>query len=150
MLTLSAPASVLGPVDAAWALYRRGGAALGVLTISRIDEEHAGMLCSAAEEAAACFSGRLVIDHSLVGDFSCAWINALLELDRRCWEHGGSLCVFGLRRDLRDILRQTGLDASLQIRPDEHAALAAVGADAVPAWKVAVAKICNGKIREAA
>lgn len=152
MLTLSAPAPVLvlGPLDAAWALYRRGGAAMGVVTLARIGDEHASMLRDAAEEAAACFAGRLVIDLSLVTDFSCAWINALLALDRHCWELGGALCVFGMRRELHDVLHQTGLDASLLLRADERSALAAVGAEETPAWKIAVAKICNGKIRHAA
>jgi anti-anti-sigma factor len=149
-LTAASAAPVLGPLDAAWALYRRGGGVVAALTLHRIDDEHTPMLRAAAEEAAACFSGRLALDMSMVNDFTCAWINALLELDRRCWEHGGQLCLFGLRRELHDVLRQTGLDQSLQVRPDERQALAAIGAESTPAWMIAVAKICDGKVREAA
>lgn len=145
-----APASGLSALESIVCTYRRGSAALLCVTSSRITDEGAWLVQGAATRISACYDGRLAIDLSLVHDFTCSWINSMLEIDRVCWQHGGRLSVFGMRREMRDILALTGLAESLDVQPDEESALKSIGAWEGPAWQFAVAKLTDGRLKKAA
>jgi anti-anti-sigma regulatory factor len=153
---LSSPASArssgagLSALESLICIYRRGSAALLCVTTSRITDEGAWLIQGAAARTSACYDGRLAVDLSLVHDFTCSWINSMLEIDRVCWQHGGRLSVFGMRREMRDILALTGLAESLDVQPDEETALKSIGAWEAPAWQLAVAKLTEGRLKKAA
>lgn len=59
--------------------------------------------------------GKVMLDLSNVAAFSCAWINVLLEVSKRCRSRGGGLVLTGLRTPAAQTLRQLGLERQFTI-----------------------------------
>ena len=59
--------------------------------------------------------GKVMLDLGKVTAFSCAWINVLLEVSRRCRSRGGGLVLTGLRSPAAHTLRQMGLERQFTI-----------------------------------
>lgn len=67
-------------------------------------------------------SGRLILKHDLVREFSSAWINELLRLSTHCSGLGGMLISCGLRPENVQMLEATGLDKRLHVTDTERTA----------------------------
>ena len=54
-------------------------------------------------------NGKMTLDLSKVAAFSCAWINVLLTLAKRCKMKGGNLVLAGVSTQCVQMLKQMGL-----------------------------------------
>jgi anti-anti-sigma factor len=68
-------------------------------------------LCGMAERA----GGRLAVSLAEVDDITSAGINALVVVHAHCRKLGGHLALFGLSRQLRELLKLTHLDQAFVI-----------------------------------
>jgi anti-anti-sigma factor len=59
--------------------------------------------------------GKVMLDLGKVAAFSCAWINVLLEVSKRCRSRGGGLVLTGLCSPAAHTLRQMGLERQFTI-----------------------------------
>ncbi|MEI7658449.1 MAG: STAS domain-containing protein [Phycisphaerae bacterium] len=59
--------------------------------------------------------GKVMLDLTKVAAFSCAWINVLLEVSKRCRSRGGGLVLTGLCTPAAHTLRQMGLERQFTI-----------------------------------
>ena len=87
---------------------------LGGMQFVRIDcpavrERQAYALTEPLNEVADRSNGRMTVDLNRVAAFSCAWINVLLSVSKRCHMRGGKLIVAGLSTQGRQMLKQMGL-----------------------------------------
>jgi|GEM_PF-6232107 len=73
------------------------------------------------------FQGRLAVEVSGVVNFSCAWLNALVELSERCAAAGGRLVVVGAHREFNRVVRRTGLARRIDVVRTEAEALHRLG-----------------------
>jgi anti-sigma B factor antagonist len=72
--------------------------------------------------AAGGFGWRLAIDLSEVTLLSSMGLGALVTLQKKCREEKGALVVFGLRKEVAEVLALTHLDRVIKIVPDLAAA----------------------------
>lgn len=75
----------------------------------------------------ARFQGRLAVEVSGVVNFSCAWLNALMELSERCAKAGGRLVVVGAHSEFTRVVRKTGLTRHIDIVRTEAEAMHRLG-----------------------
>lgn len=68
-------------------------------------------LCGLADRA----NGRVTLDLTKVAAFSCAWINVLLTVSKRCKSKGGNLTLVGVSLQAQQLLRQMGLQKQFTI-----------------------------------
>lgn len=68
-------------------------------------------LCDLADRT----NGKLTLDLSKVAAFSCAWINALIAVSKRCKGKGGNLVLAGVSTPCEQMLRQMGLHKQFTI-----------------------------------
>ncbi len=62
-------------------------------------------LCSLADRS----NGRVTLDLSGVAAFSCAWINVILAVAKRCKAKGGGLILAGLSTQAQSMMKQMGV-----------------------------------------
>jgi len=62
-------------------------------------------LCQMADHS----NGKMTLDLIKVAAFSCAWINVLITVAKRCKAKGGSLVLTGLSSPAKHSLKQMGL-----------------------------------------
>lgn len=89
------------------------------------------------------YDGRMVIDASRVDQFTCAWVNCLIGLSRRCRTLGGELMIAGVPRFARDLFASTGLDKHLHMVTSADHALGEFGLPTVAPWRLAVARLLD-------
>lgn len=116
--------------------YRRGPS--GRTLLAEVDctvlrEAQAARVLRELEPLVERFRGRVAIRVSGVVNFSCAWINALIDLSRACAARGGRLVVFGGHRAFTDLVRRTGLDRDLRLARTQDQAMRLLGEPA-PTW----------------
>lgn len=66
---------------------------------------------------------RVVLDLSRVGFFDSAGMGALLSIQKRVAESGGSVVLAGLSRSVSDIFRMVGFDVVFVCVPDVQRAI---------------------------
>lgn len=59
--------------------------------------------------------GRVLLRFSESAEVSASCLNELISESKRCEALGGRMCVVGLSRDMRRLLKGTGLDRSLHL-----------------------------------
>lgn len=121
--------------------FRRVGE-VGVVTLvcPALRERQAALLANYLSDLADRLRGRLVLEVSGVRSFSCAWINTMIQLSRRCVERGGDLKIVGLAAPARKLLNRTGLLDHLHLERSQVAALKNLGAPVLDPWRLTVAK----------
>lgn len=121
----------------------RGNVALVNLTTRALRERQAAALLPHLNHICDEFDGRVVIDASRVDQFTCAWINTLIGLTRRCRTLGGDLFVAGLPRYARDLFHKTGIEQHLHMVTSPDHALGELGLPTVAPWRLAVARLLD-------
>lgn len=124
-----------------------------LLTVSRVG--HAGVVCISSEairdgdamrlaenlsDLAFRLRGWMVLEMSGVTGFTCCWINALIDLSKRCQRLGGKLVVVGMKRPAMAMLENTGLTKHITVVRSHAEALEVVGCPAIAPWRLKVAK----------
>jgi len=87
---------------------------IGGMTFIRIDcpavrERQAFALTDALTNLAERTNGKLTMDLNKVAAFSCAWINTLILVGKRCKVKGGTLILTGLSTQALHTFKQMGL-----------------------------------------
>lgn len=126
--------------DTMFTFRRVGKAGVVSLTCAALRERQATLLSGYLGELAERMAGQLVLDVEGVRDFSCAWINTLIELSGRCVSEGGQLIVVGLSASAQKMLRQTGLDKRLRVERCPAVALRSLGVPVVDSWRLVIAR----------
>lgn len=134
--------------DTMFTLSRVGDVAVVSLTCPAIREHQAQVLGRYLQELCEEVTGRVVLEVTGVAQFSCAWINTLLSLTRRCRALGGTMVVLGMAPKDEQVLRSTGLDKHLFLRSSRSAALAEFGAPSLAPWRLAVARLLDIPVGE--
>jgi len=120
-----------------------GKAAVVSLNFPVIRERQANLLEGPLSDLCDLAQGRVAMDLSQVTSFSCAWINALICLTRRCRTQGGELVLFGMDAASARTIRDTGLLDHLVLERDKASALKALGEEPVSNWRLAVARMLD-------
>jgi len=68
-------------------------------------------LCDLADRT----NGKMTLDLHKVAAFSCAWINVLIAVSKRCKSRGGNLVLTGVSTPCQQMLRQMGLHKQFTI-----------------------------------
>ena len=111
------------------------GVTVARISIASMKDRQAAALQAALLSLAADRHGRLALDCSLLKDFTCAWINAILEVTKVCRSAGWDLAIFGLTGPARDILRATRLDRRMTLCLTRAAALSSLGVEQPSSWE---------------
>ena len=111
------------------------GVVIARVTTSAIRDRQSELLGDSLRDLAREHHGRLAIDCSNVRDFTCSWINQLLNLTRLCREMEWDCVVFGLKGPARDILRSTRLDRQMSLCSGRGEALAKLGVEQPSNWE---------------
>jgi anti-anti-sigma factor len=87
---------------------------IGGMTFIRIDcpavrERQAFALNDAILNLADRTNGKMTMDLTKVAAFSCAWINTLIQVGKRCKVKGGKLILTGLSTQALHTFKQMGL-----------------------------------------
>lgn len=87
---------------------------IGGMTFIRIDcpavrERQAFALTDALTNLAERTNGKITMDLTKVAAFSCAWINTLILVGKRCKVKGGKLILTGLSTQALHTFKQMGL-----------------------------------------
>lgn len=118
------------PGKAMYVAVRRVGRAVVARVVREKISEHEAEVVRAEALAAAGAPGaghRLVLDLTEVQMITSAGLGAMIAIERDCKAAGGKVALFGLTDDLLGLFRMTKLDRLFAIKPDEAAAVAAVG-----------------------
>jgi len=129
--------------DTMFTLSRVGDIAVVSLTCPAIREHQAHVLGRYLQELCDDVTGRVVLEVTGVAQFSCAWINTLLSLTHRCRAMGGNLVILGMPAQDERMLRSTGLDKHLYLRPSRSAAFAEFGTPSLAPWRLALARLLD-------
>lgn len=132
----SAPQSVLSVAHV-------GKVSVVAVNFPVIRERQAQLLERPLSDIVDMARGRLAMDLSQVGTFSCAWINSLIALTRRCRSQGGDLVLFSVEPASARTIRDTGLLAHLTLQRDKLAALRHLGEEPAGGWRLAVARMLD-------
>jgi len=97
--------------------------ALCRFTCPQIGQREAGVIQEALKPVVPTAKGRIVLDMSSVTILGSMGLGMLVSLTRDCKAAGGQLAIFGLRRELMELVKITKLDQFLFIAPDEAAAI---------------------------
>lgn len=132
----SAPQSVLSVAQA-------GTVSVVAVSFPVIRERQAMLLQRPLSDLVDVAHGRVAMDLSQVGSFSCAWINTLIALTRRCRSQGGDLVLFAMDSASARTIRDTGLLSHLTLERDKFTALSAFGEAPAAGWRMAVARMLD-------
>lgn len=87
-----------------------------------VRERQAMLLSDELSDAARRAGWLLAVSFERVEHLTSACLNMLVDLHTRCRHNAGSLVVFGLPGEVRQILKVTRLDACIQVASDaDHA-----------------------------
>lgn len=136
--------SIADPLpETMFTLSRQDDVAVLSLTCPAIRERQASTLGRYLTSLCEQVQGRMILEVSGVGSFSCAWINELLSVTHQCRAFGGNLVLVGVHeRDLR-VLRTTGLMRHLSIAQSRQEAMGAFGKAPLTPWRLAVARLLD-------
>lgn len=124
-------------------IARVGPATIISLACPQLHESQAEALEFSFREFVESSAGRLVVDMTAVANFSCAWINSLIQLSRECDRLQGRLVVVGLNHRHRRLLHETGLTRYLTLASTQHEALDLVGCPMISPWRLTIARMLN-------
>lgn len=136
--------------DTMFTLSQVGDIAVLGITCPALLDEQAQALAPALRDIATQSNGRMLVDLAGVGRFSCAWINTLIELTRACRELGGELVVVNVHPKAKQLLRSSELDRFLHLAPSRAAAFQALGHPVVAPWRLAIARLLDIPVGQAA
>lgn len=128
-------ASLASPCDSLIRTEIHQGVLVAHISIASIKDKQASLLRQSLLTLAKERRGRLALDLSSVNDFTCAWINVMLEVTRACRRENWDLAIFGLKGNARDILRATHLDRKMTICITRDDALGKLGIDQPTMWE---------------
>lgn len=126
--------------DTQVSVSRVGAASVVRLSCPSVQDVQAELLGRHIADLASRVGGKVVIEVSGIAKFTCAWINALIDLTSKCSHLGGKLMLVGFNADAEKLLRDTRLDQRLNLARTEHAALEAIGCPVVSSWRLAIAR----------
>jgi anti-anti-sigma factor len=130
--------------DTVFSFSRQGDAAVVTLACPAVREWQASVLAKYLSDVIENNRGRTVIvDVAGIGQFSCAWLNTLIELTDRVERMGGKLLIAGMPRDSRRLLKSTGLARRLHLTGSTSEALVLAGVAEIAPWRMAVAKMLS-------
>ncbi|MFM9995429.1 MAG: STAS domain-containing protein [Phycisphaerales bacterium] len=96
----------------------RSGVTFLVVQTNAVREHLAAIIDQQLKGMEGHTGGRVALCLSEVDDMNSAFINVLIEADRRFRERGGRLVLFGLNPELSRLFRDTGLDKRLSVSAD--------------------------------
>ncbi len=102
------------------------GYAAATVKTERIAEREGPILANELGEVAKKRSCKLIVDLTQVYMISSAGIGSLVQLHRACEADKGKLVLFGLNKELLELLKIARLDRLFKIAPDRNAAVEAV------------------------
>ncbi len=105
---------------------RAGDFAVGRVVCPSVSQRESSVIQNEMEGAGPGSRWRLVLDLKDVSMLSSVGLGMLITLHKKCSEGGGKFAIFGLSKDLNDLIKMTKLDKLLSIARDESAALAKV------------------------
>lgn len=111
------------------------GVLIAHVSIACIKDKQAALLRQSLLALVKERRGRVSLDLSNVKDFTCAWINVMLEVTRACRKENWDLAIFGLRGTARDILRATHLDRKMTICSGRQEAMEKLGIEGPTIWE---------------
>jgi anti-anti-sigma regulatory factor len=141
MLTLDR--ATYPPPQSVVSVAQVGNVTLVSLSFAVIREQQALLLERPLSDLVDMASGKVAMDHSQVASFSCAWINTLIALTRRCRAQGGDLLLYGMAPFSSRTIRDTGLESHLHLVHDKVAALKAFGEEPLATWRLALARMLD-------
>lgn len=136
--------------DTMFTLSQVGDIAVLGITCPALLDDQAAALAPSMRDIALQSGGRMLIDLAGVGRFSCAWINALIELTRTCRNMGGELIVVNVQSKAKQLLRSSELDRHLHLGSSRAAAFQALGHSVVAPWRLAIARLLDIPVGQAA
>lgn len=86
-----------------------GGTQFVRIDVAAVRERQAFALTDPLMTLAERHGGRVTMDLTKVAAFSCAWINVLIDLTKRCKKKGGKLVLTGVSTQAKHSLTQMGL-----------------------------------------
>ncbi|MGE3107141.1 MAG: STAS domain-containing protein [Phycisphaerales bacterium] len=101
-------------------------ASIAVVTVDKVGGREAPIVQQELTAAAEASRWRLGIDLSGVTLLSSIGLGALVTLHKRAREEGGAVVIFGIGKELMDVLKLTHLDRVLSIVKDSSAATKAI------------------------
>jgi anti-anti-sigma regulatory factor len=126
-----------------FSLSRVGHVAVVTLMCPSVRERQAAVLGRYLGDLCDQVQGRVILEVAGVGSFTCAWINELLAITRRCRAFGGNLVLIGLPERDERVLRSTGLLKHLTLARGRPEALNEFGDQPVAPWRLAVARLLD-------
>lgn len=129
------PAGQINEVDSLLGSEIHQGVLIAHVQVASIKDRQASILRQSLLALAKERHGRLALDLSNVQDFTCAWINVMLEVTRACRKEDWDLAIFGLKGAARDILQATHLDRKMTFCSDRTEALGKLGIEQPTAWE---------------
>jgi anti-anti-sigma factor len=106
------------------AITRRADPLIARVLSPSVREHQAGPLEQTLRSVAVEARGKLILVMDDVQQLTSAGVNALVTGSNLCREHGGRMVLVGLKGDLVDLFRSTGLDRTLTIAMHHDDAMA--------------------------
>lgn len=103
-----------------------GRAAIAVVTVEKVGGREAPIVQQELTVAAEAAKWRLAVDLSGVTLLSSIGLGALVSLHKKAREESGAFVIFGVGKELHDVLKITHLDRVLSIVKDAAAAIKAI------------------------
>ncbi len=103
-----------------------GRAAIAVVTVEKVGGREAPIVQQELTAAAEGAKWRLGVDFSGVTLLSSIGLGALVSIHKKAREEGGVLVVFGVGKEITEVLKLTHLDRVLTIVKDAAAAMKAI------------------------
>lgn len=102
------------------------GAAVARIECPSVAQRETPILQTELLDAAQRSGWRIAVDLSNVTILTSVGIGLFVTLHKKCHENKGRLALFGLNKDILDLLKLTRLDKLLSISRDRDAALKAI------------------------
>lgn len=129
-------------------ITRRKDNAVVRLFASSVGDKDAAMLARYLSDVASRNNHRLILHLAGVEQFSCAWINALIGLSKRCAQMRGGLVLVGLSRPNLRLLRSTGLMRYFMVATTEDEAAKLLAGESIAAWRILIARLLDLPVSE--
>ena len=105
------------------ALDTKDGVAIGRITCPSVGEREAPIIQQEGLQSAGNVGHRLILDFSQVNMMGSLALGTLVTISKQCKAGGGKLALFGLNKNLSDVLKMSRLDKLLTIAKDEDHAI---------------------------
>lgn len=123
------------------AVVNRHNVAIARLTCRVVRERQAQSLELELRKLCDDYEGRVILDVSTAPQFTCAWINTMILLTRKCRAMGGEFFVTGFERPTLGLFRSTGIDTHLHVVTSIEQAMGAFGMPHLSGWRLALARL---------